>query len=55
VLRLVGTGKTNREIALVLSISQKTVQHHVAHAYDKLGLYSRAGAALWLAERGLVS
>jgi DNA-binding CsgD family transcriptional regulator len=54
VLRLVGAGKTNREIAFVLGISEKTVQHHVAHAYDKLGLYSRAGAALWLAERGLV-
>lgn len=54
VLRLVGTGKTNREIATVLSISEKTVQHHVAHAYDKLGVYSRAGATLWLAERGLL-
>jgi DNA-binding NarL/FixJ family response regulator len=55
VLRLVGTGKTNREIALILGLSPKTVQHHVAHAYDKLGLYSRAGAALWVAERGLTS
>jgi DNA-binding CsgD family transcriptional regulator len=54
VLRLVGVGKTNREIALVLRISEKTVQHHVAHAYDKLGIYSRAGATLWLGERGLL-
>jgi DNA-binding CsgD family transcriptional regulator len=53
VLRLVGTGKTNREIAFLLGISEKTVQHHVANAYDKLGLYSRAGAATWLAEHGL--
>ncbi len=53
VLRLVGLGKTNREIALLLRISQKTVQHHVAHAYDKVGVSSRAGATLWLAERGL--
>lgn len=55
VLRLVGHGKTNREIGFLLGISPKTVQHHVAHAYDKAGLYSRAGAALWLAERGLAS
>ncbi|WP_441286199.1 response regulator transcription factor [Sorangium sp. KYC3313] len=54
VLRLVGVGKTNREIAVVLHISQKTVQHHIAHAYDKLGIYSRAGATLWLGERGLL-
>jgi DNA-binding CsgD family transcriptional regulator len=55
VLSFVGAGKTNREIALILGLSPKTVQHHVAHAYDKLGIYSRAGAALWLAERGLAS
>ncbi|KYF69725.1 hypothetical protein BE11_26305 [Sorangium cellulosum] len=54
VLQLVGAGKTNREIGCVLRISEKTVQHHVAHAYDKLGLYSRAGATLWLAEQGLL-
>jgi DNA-binding CsgD family transcriptional regulator len=53
VLRLVGVGKTNAEIGVLLHISQKTVQHHVAHIYDKLGVYSRAGATLWLAERGL--
>jgi DNA-binding CsgD family transcriptional regulator len=55
VLSFVGAGKTNREIALILGLSPKTVQHHVAHAYDKLGIYNRAGAALWLAERGLAS
>lgn len=53
VLRLVGSGKTNREIGFLLGISEKTVQHHVANAYDKLGLYSRAGVATWLAEQGL--
>jgi DNA-binding CsgD family transcriptional regulator len=52
VLRWVGAGKTNREIGFLLGISEKTVQHHVASAYDKLGLYSRAGAASWLVEHG---
>jgi DNA-binding CsgD family transcriptional regulator len=54
VLRLVGAGKTNHEIASLLHISAKTVQHHVAHVYDKLGIYTRSGATLWLAERGLL-
>jgi DNA-binding CsgD family transcriptional regulator len=54
VLRFVGAGKTNREIASLLNISDKTVQHHIAHAYDKLGIYSRSGATLWLNERGLL-
>lgn len=53
VLRLVGAGKTNREIALILGLSPKTVQHHVAHSYDKLGIYTRASAARWLAEQGI--
>jgi DNA-binding NarL/FixJ family response regulator len=53
VLRLVARGKTNREIATLLGISAKTVQHHVAHVYDKLGLYSRAGAAVYVMEHGL--
>jgi DNA-binding CsgD family transcriptional regulator len=55
VLRLVGAGKTNREIGLILRISEKTVQHHVSHSYNKLGLYSRAGAATWLAEHDVGS
>jgi len=54
VLLLVTTGKTNDEIGLVLGISGKTVKHHVAHTYRKLGGTGRVGAAMWLAERGLV-
>lgn len=54
VLRLVARGKTNKEIGVLLGISAKTVQHHVAHAYEKTGVYSRAGAALFITERGLL-
>jgi len=43
----------NKEIAQLLSISAKTVQHHVAHVYDKIGVYSRAGAAMYVMENGL--
>jgi DNA-binding CsgD family transcriptional regulator len=53
VLRLVSASKTNREIAFLLGISERTVEHHITHAYDKLGLYTRVGAASWLAEKGL--
>ncbi len=54
VLLLVAEGKTNDEIGMALGISGKTTQHHVAHAYRKIGVYNRVGAAMWLAERGLV-
>ncbi len=54
VLLLVAEGKTNEEIGLVLGISGKTVQHHVARVYRKIDVTGRVGAAMWLAERGLV-
>ncbi len=54
VLLLVAHGMTNEEIGGELGISKKTAQHHVAHAYRKIGVSSRVGATLWLAQRGLV-
>ena len=53
VLRLVAHGDTNKAIARALRISPRTVQHHVAHIYDKIGVTSRAGAALFAAEHEL--
>lgn len=54
VLLLVAQGKTNDEIGLALGISGKTVKHHVANSYAKLGVSGRVGATMWLAERGFV-
>lgn len=53
VLRLVAQGGTNKDVASQLGISHRTVQHHVAHIYAKVGVSSRAGAALFAAEHGL--
>lgn len=54
VLRLVARGKSNKQIAAQLGISPKTVQHHVAHVYAKIGVASRAGAAIFATEHGLL-
>jgi HD-GYP domain-containing protein (c-di-GMP phosphodiesterase class II) len=54
VLRWVARGKSNKEIGGLLSISAKTVQGHVMHIYDKIGVSSRAGAALYAAEAELL-
>ena len=43
---LVADGKTNSEVAAVLGISPRTVQKHMQHVYDKLGVRRRAGAAV---------
>jgi DNA-binding CsgD family transcriptional regulator len=41
IARLVMRGRTNREIAVALSISIHTVRHHVQHIHDKVGVRSR--------------
>lgn len=55
VLRLVVRGRTNKDVARALGISPRTVQHHVAHVYTKVGVSSRAAAALFAADHGLIS
>ena len=54
VLRLISRGGSNREIAGELHISPKTVGHHVEHIYNKIGVSSRAAAAVFSMEHGLI-
>jgi len=54
VLRLLARGMANKEIALHLSIGEKTVKTHVSHILAKLGVASRTQAALYAARVGLV-
>ena len=54
VLRLVAVGRTNKDIGALLGMSPRTAQKHVMNVYDKLGLESRAGLALYALEHGLL-
>jgi DNA-binding NarL/FixJ family response regulator len=54
VLRLVATGKPNKEIAAELTISERTARTHVSRILRKLRLSSRTQAALWAVREGLV-
>jgi DNA-binding NarL/FixJ family response regulator len=47
ILRLVTAGKTNAEIAMLLAISARTVQKHLEHVFQKLGVETRTGAAVF--------
>ena len=55
VLRLVSAGNTNREIARVLVLSGKTVEHHIEHIFNKLGVTSRTAASVFALQNGLVT
>lgn len=54
VLRLVASGMSNRQIAERLVISRRTAEHHVQDVYTKIGASTRAGAALFAMEHGLL-
>ena len=49
VARLIAGGRSNREIAAELVISQRTAENHVEHILTKLGFTSRAQVAAWAA------
>lgn len=54
VLRLLATGKTNKEIASELYISERTVDRHVSNILGKLDLPSRAAATAYAYEHDLM-
>jgi len=54
-LRLLAAGKSNKEIAAALAITEKTVKAHVSHILAKLGVASRTQAALYAVQAGLVA
>jgi HD-GYP domain-containing protein (c-di-GMP phosphodiesterase class II) len=54
VLRLIAAGHTAKEAARQLDIAPKTADNHIQSLYSKIGVSTRAGAALYALERGLV-
>lgn len=54
VLALVARGRSNREIARALFVSEATVKTHLGHVYVKLGVNDRASAVATAYDRGLL-
>jgi DNA-binding NarL/FixJ family response regulator len=55
VLSLIAQGRSNREVAAELFISEATVKTHLLHVYDKLGVNDRAAAVAVGFQRGLLT
>ena len=53
-LQLMADGKSNKEIANDLGISERTVKSHLGHLFEKLGVTSRTEAVKIATRRGLV-
>jgi ATP/maltotriose-dependent transcriptional regulator MalT len=54
VVRLIAAGKTNKDIASELFLSEKTVARHVSNIFTKLGVSSRSAATAYAFSTGLV-
>jgi HD-GYP domain-containing protein (c-di-GMP phosphodiesterase class II) len=54
VLQLLARGQANKQIANQLAVTPKTISNHVEHIYSKIGVSSRAAAALYATQHGLL-
>jgi DNA-binding NarL/FixJ family response regulator len=55
ILRRLAAGRTKRQIAAELVISQSTVHTHTVHIYAKCGVSTRAGLAMFAMRHGLAA
>jgi len=54
ILKLMASGKPNKQIAFTLKISEKTVRNHICHIYEKLQIYDRSQAVLYAVRKALI-
>jgi pimeloyl-ACP methyl ester carboxylesterase/DNA-binding CsgD family transcriptional regulator len=55
IVTLLAQGKSNREIADLLVVSERTVEGHVSNILSKLGFRSRSQVTAWAVEQGLAT
>ncbi|SMC05618.1 two component transcriptional regulator, LuxR family [Sulfobacillus thermosulfidooxidans DSM 9293] len=55
VLKALGQGMSNKEIASYLGITEKTVKVHMSHIFAKFGVYDRTQALIVASRRGLIN
>jgi len=55
ILQLVLAGYTNKAIATAMYISEKTVEFHLDHIYNKIGARTRLMAGVWALQMGILA
>jgi DNA-binding CsgD family transcriptional regulator len=55
ILRLVASGRTNKQIASGLGLSHKTIDRHLSNIFTKIGVTSRSAATAFAFEQGLMT
>lgn len=55
VIRMIGEGLSNKELAIRLSISEATVRHHLSSIYGKIGVEDRVNMLILAHQKGLLS
>jgi DNA-binding NarL/FixJ family response regulator len=55
ILRLIAQGRSNKEIASALYLTEGTVKGYISTIFDKLGVEDRTQAALYAVKHGLTS
>jgi DNA-binding NarL/FixJ family response regulator len=53
VLRMIAAGRTNKQISTELVLSERTVARHITNIYAKIGVQSKAQAAVYAKDNGL--
>jgi DNA-binding CsgD family transcriptional regulator len=54
VVRLIATGRSNKEIATVLEVSVRTIERHITNVYRKIDARGKADATAWAVRQHLV-
>jgi NarL family two-component system response regulator LiaR len=55
VIKALAQGKSNKEIARALDISEKTVRNHTSNIYNKLHIFDRTQAVIYAIRQGIVA
>jgi two-component system nitrate/nitrite response regulator NarL len=55
VVQALGDGRTNKEIATQLAMSEHTVKHHLGKIFDRVGVHSRLELVMFATHKGLVA